>query len=677
MRRTLLLLPLLAACAVPASDARDGGAPDNSRADAVTATPARVTLDDAITPLSRITAVGAAPILAFSPDGRRATAWVSAPDGGSDGRLYVSVADAAGTFGPAVEVRDPLGPIEAHGEAPPKLAWAVTPTREATLGALYVVGKLVPGRRFPASSLRFVRSRDGGRTWSAPVTVTDDSTGARALDRDFGSFNFHALHAAPDGTLHAAWLDGRHGASAVYTTHSRDGGTTWAPNVRVVPATSGAAEACPCCRTAIAANGRGTVYLAWRAVLPAEAPDASLALTGARAGDDHAAHAGHASSSDRAGAPPPARRTIRDIVVARSDDGGAHWGAPVRIATDDWVFDGCPHAGPSLAIDAEDRLHVAWWTGKPEAAGVYYTRSRDGGAAFSPPTPLGVAEQSRPAHVQLAQLARPGAAPAIVAVWDDGTRSTPQVVVRASLDGGDSFAPAVAVSDPTQAAAFPVLGLQRAGASDGELFIAWSEQAAADAEAAARARPDMRNPNAQMGLPQVGRTQVLVRRGRLSGDGEVTVAAETGAFRAVQVGDVAPAYGAAVVHGDGAGTRVELGDGTLTLVNVWATWCTACREEMADLDSLHRAYGARGLRVLGVSVDKVPRDRVLGFVRKERLGFRIAHDPENRIGEQLGVVGVPETYLIDGNGRVRWKLAGNVHGQLDEARAAIEAALPR
>jgi peroxiredoxin len=665
------LCVVLAGCAAPAADAaRETGAEAPSAVAAV-----QVALDDAITPLSRITDVGAAPILAFSPDGRRATAWVSAPDGGTDGRLYVSVADAAGTFGAAVELRDPLGPIEAHGEAPPKLVWAKHPDREATLGALYVVGKLVPGRRFPASSLRFVRSTDGGVTWSTPVTVTDDSTGARALDRDFGSYNFHALHAAPDGTLHAAWLDGRHGASAVYTTSSRDGGATWAPNVRVVPAASGAAEACPCCRTAIAANGRGTVYLAWRAVLPAEAPDAALAPTGAGAADDHAAHADHARSG--AGAPPPARRTIRDIVVARSDDGGAHWGAPVRIANDDWVFDGCPHAGPSLAVDDEDRLHVAWWTGKPNAAGVYYARSADGGVTFTTPTPLGVAEQSRPAHVQLAQLVRPGAAPAIVAAWDDGTRRTPQVVVRASLDGGDHFAPAVPVSDPTQAAAFPVLGLQAAGNSDGELFIAWSEQAADDAEAAARARPDMRDPNAQMGLPQVGRTQVLVRRGRLTSGSAASGDATADAFRAVQVGDVAPAYGAEVVHGDGMGTRVQLGDGTLTLVNVWATWCTACREEMADLDALHRDYAVHGLRVLGVSVDKVPLERVLGFVRKERLGFRIAHDPENRIGEQFGVVGVPETYLVDGDGRVRWKLAGNVHGQVAAARAAIEAALLR
>jgi peroxiredoxin len=624
--------------------------------------PASVTFDAVSTPLSRLTEVGAAPILAFSAEGHRATAWVSAPDGGTDGRLYVSVADAAGTFGPAVEIRDPLGPIEAHGEAPPKLVWRLDASGRPSLGALYVVGKLVPGRRFPASSLRFVRSDDGGGTWSTPVTVTDDSTGVRALDRDFGSFNFHALHSAPDGTLHAAWLDGRHGASAVYTTHSRDGGATWAPNVRVVPSTSAAAEACPCCRTAIAANARGTVYLAWRAVLPANGPDAALAHD-STAGDAHAHHGGGSHSA------------VRDLVVARSADGGVTWGHPVRVAADDWLFDGCPHAGPSLALDAQDRLHVAWWTGKPGGAGVYYARSNDAGATFSAPVPLGVAEQSRPAHVQLALLARGAAAPLLVAAWDDGTRQIPQVVVRASADGGDVFGEAVAVSDPAQAAAFPVLGLLEGSAGAAALFVAWSEQAPADAVSAAQARPDMRDPNAQMGLPQVGRTQVLVRRGTVAAGDATGNDAPTAAFRTLQVGDRAPAYAALIVHGAGAGDSVRVADRKLTLVNVWATWCTACREEMADLQALHDAYAARGLRVLGVSVDKTPTDRVTGFAEREGLTFSIAHDRENAIGNRFGVVGVPESWLLDAGGTVRWRLAGNLHGQVAAARAAIEALL--
>jgi hypothetical protein len=61
---------------------------------------------------------GAAPAVAVAPDGRRAVAWVTAPGGGSDGRLRVLVVDPAGrAAGAPAELRDPLGPIEPHGEA--------------------------------------------------------------------------------------------------------------------------------------------------------------------------------------------------------------------------------------------------------------------------------------------------------------------------------------------------------------------------------------------------------------------------------------------------------------------------------------------------------------------------------------------------------------------------------
>src|ERR1700709_2790737 len=69
--------------------------------------------------LSASTEVGTAPTLAVSPAGGVASAWVSAPDGGTDGRMYVAINDTGAT-----EVRDSLGPIEGHGEAPPKLAYA-------------------------------------------------------------------------------------------------------------------------------------------------------------------------------------------------------------------------------------------------------------------------------------------------------------------------------------------------------------------------------------------------------------------------------------------------------------------------------------------------------------------------------------------------------------------------
>lgn len=401
-----------------------------------------VTLAEAST-VSAPTAVGAAPILALAPDGARSIAWISAPDGGTDGRMYVSTDDGA-----PVEVRDSLGPIQPHGEAPPKIAYGA----DGVLHAVYVVGKLVPGRRFPSSALRYVRSADHGASWTPAVSVTDTSV--------FGSYNFHALHVGADGTIYVSWLDGRDGKSATYMTRSTDGGRSWAANVRVAPG-----ESCPCCRTAMATSADGTLYLAWRTVLPG---------------------------------------SIRDIVVARSDDRGASWSEAVRVHADDWEFDACPHAGPSLQVDDAGRLHVAWWTGKEGRAGVWYARSDDRARTFGAPVALGVGEFSRPSHVQLAL----GEAGLVVAAWDDGTLRVPRVTLRVSADGGAHFADAVVVSDSSVAATFPVLAL-----TDRKLTLAWAEQSAQAAEHAEHARPNMKDPTAVMPLQSVGSSQVRLRTG--------------------------------------------------------------------------------------------------------------------------------------------------------------------
>src|SRR5688572_11961305 len=156
---------------------------------------ARTTLSEPET-VSASTTVGAAPMFAVSPTGERAVAWISAPGGGTDGRLYVS------TGGSPSELRDSLGPIEPHGEAPPKISYGP----DGTLYALYAVAKVVPGRRFPMSSLRLARSKDDdGVTWSTPVTIASDSA--------FGTRNFHALHVGADGDLYVAWLESSRGKS--------------------------------------------------------------------------------------------------------------------------------------------------------------------------------------------------------------------------------------------------------------------------------------------------------------------------------------------------------------------------------------------------------------------------------------------------------------------------------
>lgn len=394
---------------------------------------------------SRATSVGTAPMFAVSSAGREAIAWVSSPDSGTDGRVYVSMDGA-----PPAELRDSLGPIEAHGESPPKLAFGP----DGSLNAIYVVAKVVPGRRFPAAALRFVRSKDDGGSWSAPVTVTDDSV--------FGSHNFHSLHVTADGLVYVGWLDGRHGKSAAYAARSADGGKTWSRNQRV-----SRDEACPCCRTSIASAPDGTIYMAWRTVMPGN---------------------------------------IRDVVVSRSTDSGVTWTDPVRVKADDWVFPGCPHAGPALQLDSAGAVHVAWWTGKEGVAGVYYARSDDGARTFAAPVPLSTAVYYPAAHVQLAT----GANGVVAVAWDDARQQPARVTLRVTRDGGKTFGAQTLVSDGSAAAGFPVLAIVR-----DTVIVAWSALRS-DAE-----RSDQHvglygeGQDTLARLHPVGAAQVLVRRGAL------------------------------------------------------------------------------------------------------------------------------------------------------------------
>jgi BNR repeat-like domain len=403
--------------------------------------------------VSHETENGATPMFLATPRGDRVVAWISAPGGSADGTLHLSVTEAgAERPRPTVSVRDPLGLIEAHGEAPPQLAVDST----GSLAVLYLVGKEVPGERFPVSALRFIRSTDLGRTWTEPVTVND---GGRF--GPFGAHNFHALTASPDGSYLATWLDGREGSSGVWMSRSTNGGRSWEPNRPIY-----SDPTCPCCRTAVAVGGDGAIYVAWRAILPGD---------------------------------------IRDVVVMKSVNGGKSWNAPVRARTDGWVYPGCPHAGPAMRVDARGAVHIVWWTGKSGEAGVYYARSVDGGRSFTA-RPIAVGEQSQPAHVQLA-LSPAGT---VLVAWDDGHGEIPRVFLRRSSDGGSSFGRPVLLSDRGVAAGYPVLAVY-----GDSVAVAWSQTTAVEHRARLAARAEKPGSKAPIPLPRVGQSEILMRTARL------------------------------------------------------------------------------------------------------------------------------------------------------------------
>lgn len=111
---------------------------------------------------------------------------------------------------------------------------------------------------------------------------------------------------------------------------------------------------------------------------------------------------------------------------------------------------------------------------------------------------------------------------------------------------------------------------------------------------------------------------------------------------------------------DGEKTRT-LADfkGQVVLVNLWATWCTPCLKELPTLDALEEKYAANGLVVLALSTDTLPYKQLRGFVDKQKLELpHLAQDTSGKIYEQLKTRGLPLTYLIDRQGKVRARFAG-------------------
>lgn len=96
--------------------------------------------------------------------------------------------------------------------------------------------------------------------------------------------------------------------------------------------------------------------------------------------------------------------------------------------------------------------------------------------------------------------------------------------------------------------------------------------------------------------------------------------------------------------------------GQVTLVNVWAEWCPTCKEEMPQLLTL----AERGVRLVGINY-KDTRAKGQEFLDEFGDPFEVnIFDPDGDLGFELGVYGVPETFLVDDEGLIRYKHTGYI-----------------
>lgn len=326
--------------------------------------------------------------------------------------LYARIDKAVGRIGEVVRVNGSSEVPYSRQEAP-----ALTASGDEVLITWAVTHpKVTPDKPF-SNDLRLSRSADSGKTFQPSVLVNDD--------QQVIGHSFDSIHVAPDGVVHMAWIDGREGKkeSGTFVARSSDHGQTVEKNLKVDENT------CVCCRTSMTSAPDGTLYVAWRKILPGD---------------------------------------IRETVVARSTDGGQTFTAPVIVGHDQWVFPGCPHRPASIGTDRQGRLYVVWYTeGSDETPSIYLAYSDDRGATFSSKQKLNLSKGTFPDHPQMA-VDPEGR---LVIVWEEQSPVRREVVVSVSLDRGQTFSAPKKVND--KKGQTPALSINGQGLA----ALAWLEHA--------------------------------------------------------------------------------------------------------------------------------------------------------------------------------------------------------
>ena len=379
------------------------------------------------------------------PGRSSATPWVAASESfvavtfgatnasGTD--VFVAVSrDAGQTFSSPTLVNAIAGEARLGGEFPPRVALtARAGSKDPEVAVLWTA-------RGTSTEIKTARSRDGGRTFDAPVTL--QANGAA------GTRGWPALTLDQHGTAHSIWLD--HRGMAAASTHGagdHPGHRAAVPQEGVAAAQksglyyAAAGEAstaeheltkgvCYCCKTALAAGADGTLYAAWRHV-----------------------YAGN----------------LRDMALTVSRDGGRTFSEPVRVSEDRWAINGCPDDGPAMAVDKTGVAHLVWPTvidGPQPEGGIFYATTRDG-TQFTSRVRIPTLGSPKPSHPQIAV----DGAGRVVVAWDeliDGRRVASTREVKVQANGTATFGDPIDLA-PGESAVYPVLA-----ATDRSLVAVWT-----------------------------------------------------------------------------------------------------------------------------------------------------------------------------------------------------------
>jgi cytochrome c biogenesis protein CcmG/thiol:disulfide interchange protein DsbE len=145
----------------------------------------------------------------------------------------------------------------------------------------------------------------------------------------------------------------------------------------------------------------------------------------------------------------------------------------------------------------------------------------------------------------------------------------------------------------------------------------------------------------------------------------------------IGIGSEAPEFTAVSLASGKPVSFMEEYRGDVTLVNIWATWCVPCREEIPALDTLYRSLKDRGFRIAAVSIDTQDSVAVRQFLDEFDVAFDVLHDQARGIEQIYQTTGVPESFLIDRDGKIVRIVYGDHPWASPSNRRIIEELLAR
>lgn len=128
--------------------------------------------------------------------------------------------------------------------------------------------------------------------------------------------------------------------------------------------------------------------------------------------------------------------------------------------------------------------------------------------------------------------------------------------------------------------------------------------------------------------------------------------------------------------GDGKDVKLSNWKGRTVLLNLWATWCAPCRQEMPALDRLQKVMGSDKFEVVALSLDRKGAEAAKKFLDEVKAGnLKLYIDDTAKQGVPFNLVGMPTTILIDAEGREVGRLTGPAEWDSEEAKALIKGVM--